>query len=127
MALASQYGESLPASCPPEGASEGSLESVFRLVASDPPTPKCFDSHRALGKPFPKNSDLTECDWASCSLNKSVEELVKLKRLRMRFPYVAELSVPEGVGRHVSGKYHIHFWRFNGVNMVSFVTKVDKL
>lgn len=125
MIATAQYGEALPISCPPDQAIETALQPVFRLVAHHQPTPTCFASHLALGKPVP--AGVSECEWASCSLNTSVSELIKIKRLRKRLPFVAELSVPAGAGRHLSAKYHIHYWRYNVTNLASFVTNVVKI
>jgi hypothetical protein len=119
------YGEPLPDECPPDNANEGELVGVFRFVPVDQPEEECFASHYALGKLKPSKLDVTECEWASCSLFSSIEAMLKMRGLRKRNPFVAKLEIPAGSGRFILEKNsHIHFWRYGAFNMKSAVVDV---
>jgi len=91
------------------------------------PTPQpaeiCFASKAALHEVRPTTYKCTDCEWASCSLNFSVEALLKIRGLRKRNKFVAKLDIPEKSGRHI-GEDHVHFWKYQGFEISSAVTDV---
>lgn len=120
-----EYGEQLPGretECPPANASAGALGPVYRLVPVENLTDVHFASLAALGEERPETMDVTDCDWASCSLRTSIEALLKMKGLRRRNPYLATLSIPANCGRHTIGGTHVNFWRFAGFSIAGAVT-----
>lgn len=117
-----KYGEDLPPQCPPAGAQTTALDNVYRLVPCENPVAEHFLSFRAMGTDKPDHLVISDCDWASCSLRDSVEELLKLKGLRRRNPFVATLGIPANSGRHLTHKSHVHFWRFHNFEIASHVT-----
>lgn len=122
------FSERLPDSCPPEHAKDEPLEEVYRLVASDNCTDNCFKSNAALGLPKNMHSNVDDCRWASCSLfeRDHVNELLKLRGLRKRLPYMAKLSLPAGAGKHIlSRKGHVDFWSYSNFDMASAVISVE--
>lgn len=112
---AMSYGEMLPEQCPPEGFSDEALDPVFRLVPDATPDAAAFASHNAQGKTKPATFKVTDCQWASCSLNRSVDALLKIPSVRRRYRFVAQLSIPSGSGAWVENDKsgHIDFWRFD--------------
>lgn len=63
------YAESLPASCPPDTASDSYFSEALRFVDSNDLASldaEEFKSFAAMGKPCPPR--LSNCAWASCSL-----------------------------------------------------------
>jgi hypothetical protein len=120
------FGEPLPPQCPPDDASDEALDPVYRLVPVQSPDPSCFASHNAKGIVKPATTKATDCQWASCSLSKSVDALLKIRGLRKRNPFVAQLAIPNGSGRwvvnDVSG--HIDFWRSSQFDVSAAVTSV---
>lgn len=118
-----EYGESLPDQCPPNGADEGEVGVVFRLVPSQDPDEACFLSKLALSEVPPPTYKGTECEWASCSLNRSIDALLKIRGLVKRNPYVAKLEIPASKGRHDAGKHHVNFWKYQGFAISSAVVQ----
>lgn len=119
------YGEKLPKQCPPEDAENAGLTEVFRLVPVEKPDASCFASHSALGTIKPDAYNVSDCEWASCSLFGSLEAMLKIKGLRKRNKFVAKLVIPEDSGLHVTDKKkHIHFWRFSAFDLSSAVDSV---
>lgn len=119
------YGEVLPEQCPPENAQSSALTDVYRLIPIEKPDEACFASKFALGIAKPDAYKATDCEWSSCSLNSSVDALLKIKGLRKRNKFVAKLQIPANSGRHmVERKTHIHFWRFNAFDLSSAVESV---
>jgi hypothetical protein len=118
------FAEQLPGpkgECPPKGASAAALEAVYRLVPVAHLTDAHFASFAALGDERPETMNVTDCEWASCSLRTSLDALLKMKGLRRRNPYIATLSIPANSGRHTTGGTHVNFWRFAGFSIVSAV------
>lgn len=120
------FGEPLPAQCPPAIAADTALDAVYRLVPEQLPDSDCFKSHQAKGTAKPATFNGTDCEWASCSLNTSVENLLKISGLRRRNKFVATLAIPKGSGRHLVGGTHVHFWRFSGFDIATAVKTVVK-
>lgn len=118
------FAESLPTSCPPHTAKETALDSVFRLIKNEMPIEQDFDSHQQKGTPRP--AAVCSCAWASCSFNTTAEDLVKLKGLIKRLPFVAKLNIPSDMGMHDNGKRHINFWRYSDTNLSDFVESVEQ-
>ena len=126
-----EFGEDLPAECPPADALVEALATVYRLVPKAEPDDTCFASHFALGKDKPDTYTGTDCEWASCSLFGSLDAMLKIKGLRKRNKYVAELKIPEQSGRYVAAYVademrHIHFWRFNSFELSNAVVSVTE-
>jgi|SRR3954468_8581157 len=119
-----QYAENLPAGCPPSNALEDALSPVFRLIPSATPEEAFFASKAALNAAQPPTYKGTDCEWASCSLFTSFEALLKIRGLRRRNKYIAQLSLPEGVGRHLTEGSHVHFWSYQGFQISSAVDAV---
>lgn len=120
------FAEALPNDCPPATAVDELLESVFRLVANDPPTSSDFASHMAAGRPCPSADK--GCQWCSCSLFLKAKTLRKYSRLRAELPYLAELKIPAGNGKFVKGatkRGHIDFWRYSDVELNNYVINVE--
>jgi len=86
------------------------------------PTDAAFDSFAATGQPKPPNYEVSDCDWASCSLRTTAEALLKLKGLRKRNPVIATLTIPAGSGKHTTANTHINFWRYAGFSLTTAVT-----
>jgi len=116
------YGETLPSQCPTDDAKDEALDPVYRLVPTEAPSAPCFASHNALGKVKPATIKSTDCQWASCSLHKSVDALLKIKGLRKRNPFVAQLVVPGGSGVCVvNDNGHVDFWRYEHFDLSTAV------
>ena len=60
------FAEVLPPQCPPQGASDVSIEKAYRAVTSMTPQASDFASHAALKRPIGNGVD--PCRHASCSL-----------------------------------------------------------
>lgn len=118
-----KYGENLPDACPPNDASEDALGPVLRLVPVSNPDEACFASKRALDIPPPPNFPGSPCEWASCSLNTSVDALLKIRGLVKRNPFIAKLEIPASKGKHNQGKFHINFWRYADFSIPSAVVE----
>lgn len=121
------YAEELPDQCPPSDAIEGVVAKAYRLCEHIHPLPSDFASKAAREEQLPNGEDL--CRWSSCSLYEKASSLRKYKRLRAKYPYMAELSIPEGVGRWaISGKRgHVDFWRYAGNCLTDHIVQVEKL
>lgn len=119
---ANAFGETLPTQCPPPAASEAELVDVFRLVPSPNADDAAFASFAANGQPKPPNMEVSDCDWASCSLRTTAEALLKLKGLRKRNPFLVTLSIPAGSGKHTKAHTHINFWRYASFSLTTAVT-----
>lgn len=120
-----KYGEKLPVQCPPDDALNDALAAVYRLVPTGAPDQATFASKFALGEIKPPTYNATDCEWASCSLFASLEAMLKIKGLRKRNKFVAQLKIPANSGHHVTDKKkHIHFWRFNTFDLSNAVEKV---
>jgi hypothetical protein len=122
------YGEELPDQCPPEDALDDPLPEVYRLVATASPVANDFASKASLGLEKPVSTKATDCEWASCSLSLSADELLKIKGLRRRLRYVAKLSIPAGAGKHrTKGKsLHVDFWRYSSFELATAVQTVKE-
>lgn len=126
--MAEKFAEELPVganACPPPDAITDALKSVWRLLPTDQPTEHHFASLAALGEDKPTEYEVSDCDFASCSLRTSRAALLKLRGLRRRNPYIAELSIPAGNGRHKSGGTHVNFWKFAGYQIVSAIVLLE--
>lgn len=120
------FAEPLPQNCPPAEATEDSFESVYRLVANNPPLEGDFHSKALLGEACPDG--ICECVWASCSLFAKARTLRKYTRLRKEFPYLAELTLPDGVGKAIQGnskRGHVDFWRYSETSLQNYVVNVE--
>jgi len=117
------FGEQLPDQCPPDGIGDEALGPVFRLVPTSDPDETCFSSKLALAETPPPGYKGTACEWASCSLNRSVDALLKIRGLVMRNPFVARLEIPAAKGKHDAGKAHINFWKYKGFDLSSAVVE----
>jgi hypothetical protein len=124
--LAVGYGEALPSQCPPDDATDEALDPVYRLVPQQQPDLSCFASHNALGKAKPPTVKASDCQWASCSLNRTVDALLKIKGLRKRNRFVAQLSIPNGSGLCLEDDKsgHVDFWRFDHFDVSKAVQDV---
>jgi hypothetical protein len=120
------YGEALPSQCPPEHATDQALDPVYRLVPDATPGASCFASHNAQGRVKPAAVKSTDCQWASCSLNRKVDALLKIKGLRKRNRFVAKLAIPAGSGLSVEDRKsgHIDFWRYEHFDVSTAVNDV---
>lgn len=118
------YGELLPPQCPPATAGENALVEVYRLVPTEQPDTAAFASFAANGDKKPDTYEVSDCDWASCSLRTTAAALLKLTGLRKRNPFIVTLTIPEGSGKHTTSGTHINFWRYSHFNLVSAVTNV---
>jgi hypothetical protein len=97
--------------CPPNDAVSQGYETVWRYVASDPPTPDDFKSHAAAKKPLPPGQD--PCRWASCSLFLSDDgSYESLPKPRKRYKYIAKISITAMCGFTKQSGIHVDFWRF---------------
>lgn len=124
--LPAEFAETLPAQCPPADAEEGELEAVYRLTENGPPRSGDFASKAALGESCPP--DISECDWASCSLYRKAKSLRKYTRLREERPYLVKLSIPNGAGKFKLGsskRGHVDFWRYSGTCLTNFVVEIE--
>lgn len=122
------YGEALPSQCPPDDASDEALDPVYRLVPDEKPEASWFASHMAQGKVKPATVKATDCQWASCSLNRTVDALLKIPALRRRYRFVAQLSIPSGSGAWVENvkSGHIDFWRFEHFDLSTAIKAVSE-
>lgn len=123
-----QYKEELPAQCPPAEALDGEILEAYRVVYSSPPVAHDFLSKSALGNDLLPGMD--PCCFASCSLNESVQNVVRIAQLpkpREKGALVAKISIPAGAGRWVKNKRkHIDFWMYEGYDPTSsFVEMVE--
>jgi hypothetical protein len=123
------FAEVLPPQCPPQGASDVSIDKAYRAVPNMTPKAKDFASHAALNKHLHENVD--PCRFASCSLFLSKEKLItlttRLPKMRAKTPYIAELSIPLGAGISVIDQKsaHIDFWSYAGFDQSAAVQKVE--
>jgi hypothetical protein len=118
------FDEDLPAACPPAHALDCGYEVAFRLIPTENPTAEDFKSKAAEGKRCPPGNN--ECSWASCSLfTVKPNDLIKLKRIKEKYKYIAELNIDEGCGQSVSANNHIDFWRYVGFDPSKVVVSVE--
>lgn len=129
----SEFKETLPPNCPPNGASNPAPQVVLRLVSRQAVSEEDFSSHAKLGKTPP--SKVCPCRWASCSVFSTssgehrTKAHVKLPKLRGK-RYVAEvqLTPTSGLVQYASSNSgHIDFWMFSTFDPVENVLDVKSI
>ena len=107
-----RYREPLPDGCPPDAAEEISAAwSVFRLVRTNPPTNRDFQSQRAE-RPSTRFRGVSECQARGLSVfavRRDAERASKLPNLRGRL--LCRVWVEAGAG-HIqqTGRPSHHTW-----------------
>ena len=93
------YREPLPEDCPPEDAEEiSNPRLVFRLVRSEPPLERDFQSQRALNPARPYRN-VTECQARGLSVfsdRRDAEQ--RLKRRNLRGMLICQVALTSGAG-----------------------------
>lgn len=126
--MAEDFYEDLPSGanqCPPAEALNTALDKVWRLIPTLEPDEDTFLSLYALGETKPDEYDVSDCDFASCSLRNNRDALLRLKGLRRRNPYIAELTIPAGSGRHTTGGTHVNFWKYASFKIVGAIVSLE--
>ena len=108
----SGWSEGLPAGCPPSDAADPAVNSVFRVVTSNPPTRADFISVRALD-PSRHFRAPSECKARALSVW-ATEEKCRAVTLLPRFTHrlVARLNLGAGAGvlRQSGNRGHYSWW-----------------
>ncbi|WP_331297445.1 hypothetical protein [Methylobacterium oryzae] len=106
-----------------------SYPSLWRLVAAQQVAADDFDSHAKQGK-MPPNKSVDLCRWASCSFFTSkarLQDLVALPKMRAKYSWAAEVSVPTGAGVSKSHNAHVDLWMWASFDPVSAVVAVAQV
>jgi hypothetical protein len=101
--------------CPPETAQIPHEQDVFRLCPEPQFTITDFYSHNAKGKSNPFPSAITACRWASCSVARTTEHLMELRKSPRMRKMKAVVKVTIGPSAGVVGygnSDHIDFWPY---------------
>lgn len=110
------FREKLPSGCPPHDANNPNGLTVYRLVASNPAKSSDFDSHKAIGLPFPGGTP--ECQSVSCSVFdslKRLDEMMILPKPRARYHFAVSLVLNSKSGVVKGGKKgHYDWWICSG-------------
>lgn len=112
----------LPPQCPPNPRDTSALSPVYRVLSSGA-TAVNFDwlSHAERGEKLQPGMD--PCRFASLSLFKNTSVVTKYKNLR-HLTHAAELSIPAGVGAHVTKNAHVDFWCADGQSVATHVVQI---
>lgn len=113
---APSFKESLPPSCPPNGAGPYDFPSVYRFVRNKPVKEEDFDSHQALekkgGRKCPRA--VPPCLWAATSFFLDRDAAFRaLPKPRARFRYIVRVKLTMACGVSVLSRSHISFWRYS--------------
>lgn len=108
------------------------MQTLYRFVATDPPTPRDFFSNFQLGKPRRGHAGETEEEWRGLSVFDSLEAARAMLRRVPRFPLrsLAQLELRDGAPvriekTHGPGHYTIWADPQTLLDAVALVVQID--
>jgi hypothetical protein len=122
-----EWAETLPPACPPSDAVQPNNIIFYRLIESNPPREEDFWSQRKLypSKIFHAN----ECIARSCSLMKTLEGCIDLRKLPAQSnKKIVKITLPLSSGLiKKTGKDAVHhsWWRAHNFNPIPTCEIID--